>query len=147
MFQDFSKAMEENGIKPEIEIYDIGGLDNVLLINKQNILSKPYNFNFVCGVAGGQAFRPDAFMALVHALPKDSNYTSTGVGTDSFKAIMMSGLSGGHMRVGLEDNVKRPDGELAKCNYELVEYAVKTAELLGLTPATPDEARKIMGII
>lgn len=146
MLQDFGKAMEENNVKPEIEIYDMGGLDNVLLINQQNILSKPYNFNFVWGVAGGQAFRPDAFTTLVNALPKEANFTTCGVGTDEFKAIMMSCLSGGHMRVGLEDNVKRPDGELVKGNYELVEYAVKTAEILGRTPATPDEARAIMGI-
>ncbi len=146
MLQDFGKAMEENGVKPEIEVYDMGGLDNVLLINKQNILSKPYNYNFVWGVAGGQSFRPDAFSALVHALPEWSNFTTCGVGTDEYRAIMMSCLSGGHMRVGLEDNVKNPDGELVKGNYELVEYAVKTAELLGRQPATPDEAREIMGL-
>ena len=146
MLQDFARAMEENGVKPEIEIYDMGGLDNMLLIDKQNILSKPYNYNFVWGVAGGQSFRPDAFSALVHALPDGANFTTCGVGTDEYRAIMMSCLSGGHMRVGLEDNVKSPDGELVKGNYELVEYAVRIAELLGREPATPDEARAIMGL-
>jgi 3-keto-5-aminohexanoate cleavage enzyme len=53
---------------------------------------------------------------------------------------------GGHMRVGLEDNVRLPNGDLAKGNYELVEWAVKVAEIMGRQPATPDEARRIMGL-
>ena len=53
---------------------------------------------------------------------------------------------GGHMRVGLEDNIRMPDGEMAKGNYELVEVAVKVAECMGREVATPDEAREIMGL-
>ncbi len=146
MLQDFGKAMEENGVKPEVEVYDIGGLDNFLLIAKQGIFSDPINFNFVWGVAGGQRFRPEAFVALSHALPPNSRFTTCGVGNDEFPAIMQSCLMGGHMRVGLEDNVRVPNGDLAKGNYELVEWAVKTAEIMGREPATPDEAREIMGI-
>jgi 3-keto-5-aminohexanoate cleavage enzyme len=146
MLQDFGRAMEENGVRPEIEVYDIGGFDNVLLIMKQGFFRTPMNFNFVWGVAGGQRFRPDAFTTLVHALPPDSNFTTCGVGNDEFPAIMQSCIMGGHMRVGLEDNVRVPSGELAKGSYELVEWAVKVAEILGKEPATPDEAREIMGI-
>jgi 3-keto-5-aminohexanoate cleavage enzyme len=146
MLQDFGKAMEENNIKPEVEIYDMGGLDNFLLISKQSIFSNPVNFNFVWGVAGGQSFRPDAFAALVHALPPEANYTSCGVGREEFPAIMQSCLTGGHMRVGLEDNTRIPGGEMAKGNYELVEWAVRISETLNRQPATPDEAREIMGL-
>jgi len=146
MLQDFGKGMEENGVKPEIEVYDIGGLDNVLMIMKQGFFSKPMNFNFVWGVAGGQKFRPEAFTTLFHALPPDSNFTTCGVGNDEFPAIMQSCLMGGHMRVGLEDNVRVPSGELAKGSYELVEWAVRVAEILGREVATPDEARAIMGL-
>ena len=137
--------MEECGTKPEIEVYDIGGLDNVLLIGKQGFFSEPMNFNFVWGVAGGQRFRPNSFATLVHALPPNSNFTTCGVGIEEFPAIMQSCLMGGHMRVGLEDNIRMPNRELAKGNYELVEVAVKIAEILGREPATPDEAREIMG--
>ena len=146
MLQDFGKAMEENGVKPEIEVYDIGGLDNVLLIMNQGFFSSPMNFNFVWGVAGGQKFRPEAFTTLFNALPPDSNFTTCGVGNDEFPAIMQSCLMGGHMRVGLEDNVRVPTGELAKGSYELVEWAVRVADILGREPATPDEARAIMGL-
>ena len=146
MLQDFGKSMEENGIKPEVEVYDMGGLDNWKIVAKQGFFSKPYNFNFVWGVAGGMAFRPDLFMVLKGALPEDANYTTCGVGTDEFPAITMSCLSGGHMRVGLEDNIRLPNGELAKGSYELVEWATRVAEVLGKEIATPDEAREIMGI-
>lgn len=146
MLQDFGRVMEENGVKPEVEVYDMGGLDNFLLLAKQGIFSEPVNFNFVWGVAGGQRFRPDAFVALVHALPSGSNFTTCGIGSDEFPSIMQSCLMGGHMRVGLEDNVRLPNGDLAKGNYELVEWAVKVAEITGREPATPDEARRIMGL-
>ena len=146
MLQDFGKAMETNNVKPEIECYDFGGLDNFILIGKQGIFSKPYNVNFVWGVAGGQRFRPEAFVAMVHALPEGSNFTTCGVGIEQFPAITMSCLMGGHMRVGLEDNTRVPSGELAKGSYEQVEWAVKIASCFGREPATPDEARKIMGI-
>jgi 3-keto-5-aminohexanoate cleavage enzyme len=59
---------------------------------------------------------------------------------------MLSCMMGGHMRVGLEDNVRMPDGELAKGNYELVAEAVKIAGILGREAATPEEAREIMGL-
>jgi 3-keto-5-aminohexanoate cleavage enzyme len=146
MLQDMGKEMEEMGCRPEAELYDIGGLDNWLLISKQGFFKKPYNFNFVWGVAGGQKFRPDAFMTLLHALPPDSNFTTCAVGTEQFPAIMQSCLLGGHMRVGLEDNTRLPNGELAKGSYEQVELAVKIAAMLGREPATPAEARKILGI-
>ncbi len=146
MLQDFGKAMEENGVKPEVEVYDLGGLDNWLLISKQGFFTKPYNFNFVWGVAGGMSFRPDMFMVLKNALPEDSNFTTCGVGIEQFPAITMSCLVGGHMRVGLEDNIRVPNGELAKGSYEQVEWAVRIAESLGREPATPDEAREIMGL-
>jgi 3-keto-5-aminohexanoate cleavage enzyme len=146
MLQDFGKAMEANEIKPEIEIYDIGGLDNTLLIMKQGFFSAPMNFNFVWGVAGGQAFRASSFECMIHALPKGSNFTACGIGREQFPAIAQSCILGGHMRVGLEDNVHMPDGTLAKGNWELVEVAVKIAECLGRGIATPEEARAIMGI-
>ena len=146
MLQDFGKAMEENSVKPEIECYDMGGLDNAMLIGKQGIFTDPMNFNFVWGVAGGQQFRAESFIAMMNALPAESELHNCGVGTDEFPCIMQSCILGGHMRVGLEDNIKMPNGELAKGSYELVEVAVKIANALGRPVATTDEARLIMGI-
>ncbi|MBP7585759.1 MAG: 3-keto-5-aminohexanoate cleavage protein [Spirochaetes bacterium] len=146
MLQDFGKAMEENGVKPEIEVYDMGGLDNTLLIMKQGFFTDPMNFNFVWGVAGGQAFRAETFIALMNAIPAKANFTTCGVGTDEFPAITQSCILGGHMRVGLEDNIRMPNGQLAKGSYELVEVAARIADCLGRPIATCDEARQIMGL-
>ncbi len=146
MIQDFGRAMEENGVKPEIECYDMGGLDNTMLIARQGFFTDPMNFNFVWGVAGGQAFRADSFIAMMNALPPKANFTTCGVGTDEFPCIMQSCLLGGHMRVGLEDNIRMPDGEMAKGSYELVEVAVRVAGCIGRPIATTGEARAIMGL-
>ncbi len=146
MLQDFGKKMEELGVKPEPEIYDIGGLDNWLLISQQGFFTKPYNFNFVWGVAGGYKFRPITFASIVDMLPPDSNFTACGVGNDQFPAITQSCLMGGNMRVGLEDNIRVPNGNIAKGSWEQVEWAVKIASGLGREPATPDEARAILGL-
>jgi 3-keto-5-aminohexanoate cleavage enzyme len=146
MLQDFGRAMEENGVKPEIEIYDTSGIDNVLMIMKQGFFTEPMNFNFVWGVAGGQSLRPGAFATMVGALPAGANFTTCGVGRQEFPAVAQSCLMGGHMRVGLEDNLRTPKGELAKGSWELVEWAARIAECLGREPATPDQARDIMGL-
>ena len=146
MLQEFGKTMEGQGTKPEPEIYDIGGLDNWFLISKQGFFSQPYNFNFVWGVAGGFRFRPITFASMVDMLPEGSTFTTCGVAQDQFPAVTQSCLMGGHMRVGLEDNLRVPTGELAKGSWEQVEWAVKIASCLGREPATPDEARKMLGI-
>jgi 3-keto-5-aminohexanoate cleavage enzyme len=104
------------------------------------------NFNFVWGVAGGQHLRPETFVAMMNALPEGANFTTCGVGIEQIPAVTLSCMMGGHMRVGLEDNTRMPDGELAKGSYEQVELAVKIAATFGREPATPDEARKMMGI-
>ena len=146
MLQDFGKKMEELGIKPEPEIYDIGGLDNWLLISRQGFFSQPYNFNFVWGVIGGFKFRPIVFASIIDMLPPGSNFIASGVGNEQFPAITMSCLMGGHMRVGIEDNLRVPTGNLARGSWEQVEWAVKIASCVGREPATPDEAREILGI-
>jgi 3-keto-5-aminohexanoate cleavage enzyme len=146
MLQDFGRAFEENNIKPEIECYDIGGIDNTMLIGKQGFFTEPMNFNFVWGVAGGQHFRPDVMIVMKNALPPGSNFTTCAVGPEQFPANMLSCILGGHMRVGLEDNTRMPNGDLAKGSYEQVEWCVKVAAALNRVPATPAEAREIMGI-
>jgi 3-keto-5-aminohexanoate cleavage enzyme len=145
-FQLLGKTMEELKIKPEPEIYDIGGLDNWYMISKQGWFSEPYDFNFVWGVAGGYQFRPATFTHVVELLPPNSNFTTCGVGPQQFPAIMQSMILGGHARVGLEDNIRMPNGDPAKGSWEQVEMAVKIASGLGREPATPDEARKILGL-
>jgi 3-keto-5-aminohexanoate cleavage enzyme len=144
---NFAKTMKEAGTKPEIEVYSTAGIDNYHFLAPSGYFTEPVNFNFVWGVCGGAAFRPATFIAMVNALPKGANFTTCGVGYEEWPAITQSILCGGHVRVGLEDNFRMPNGELAKGNNELVEQAVRMIQALGHEPATPDEARVIMGTI
>ncbi len=146
MMIEFNGKMKENGVKPEFEVYDMGGLFNVLLIRKQGIFEEPMHFQMVFGVAGGVPYEPGMFAAIQERLPENSTYSVCGVGPNQFKANMTSVVNGGHMRVGLEDNTKMPDGELAKGSWEQVEWCVEVAKLAGREVATPDEARKILSL-
>ncbi len=147
MVAKFAKTMKEAGTKPEIEVYSTAGIDNYHFLAPSGFFTDPVNFNFVWGVCGGASFRPATFIAMVNALPPGANFTACGIGNEEWTAITQSILCGGHVRVGLEDNLRMPDGELAKGNYELVEQAVRIIETLGHEPATPDEARAIMGTV
>ncbi len=143
---EFARSMEENNVKPELECYSMSGVDNYYYIRGSGCFTEPVNFNLVWGVCGGASFRPSAFIAAVDALPREANFTACGVGSEEWPAITQSILCGGHVRVGLEDNVRLPDGTLARGNHQLVEQAVKIVESLGCVPATPDEAREIFGL-
>lgn len=83
---------------------------------------------------------------MVNAIPKGANFTTCGIGLDQFRANTMSCLMNGHMRVGLEDNIRMPDGKLARGSWEQVDRAIRMASSLGREPVTQDEARKIMGL-
>ena len=144
MLVDFNRQMRENGVKPELEIYDMGGLFNVLLVRKQKIFEEPMHFQMVFGVAGGVPYEVSMFSEMLAHLPEGATYSVCGVGPNQVLANMTSVVNGGHMRVGLEDNTRMPDGELAKGSWEQVEWAVKVAKLAGREVATPDEARTIL---
>ncbi len=145
MLVDFAKKMKENGVKPELEIYDPGGIFNVLLVRKQGgIFEEPLHFQFVFGVAGGMAFTPLGLCHLVSLIPQDATWSVCGVGPNQVPSAMQSAIMGGHIRVGLEDNVRVPGGELAKGNWEQVEVAVQIARLAEREVASPDEAREIL---
>ena len=146
MVADFAKTMKEAGTKPELEVYSTAGIDNYYFLSASGYFTAPVNFNFVWGVCGGASFRPASFLAMAAAIPQGSNFSTCGVGNEEWPAITQAILCGGHVRVGLEDNVRMPNGEMAKGNYELVENAVRIIEALGCEPATPDEARTIFGI-
>lgn len=142
-----AQMMKEFGTKPEIEVYSTAGIDNYYFLEHSGYFTNPVNFNFVFGVCGGASFRPASLLCMAASLPPGANFSTCGVGNEEWPAITQSILCGGHVRVGLEDNLKMPNGELAKGNYELVENAVRIIEALGYERATPDEAREILGTI
>ncbi len=146
MLNDFALAMRENEVKPELEIYDMGGLYNILLVNKKKILDEPLHFQFVFGVAGGVPFSPGNLARMLEVMPDGSTWSVCGVGPNQIGAGLSAAAYGGHIRVGLEDNVRMPDGDLAKGSWEQVEWAVKVAEAAGREVAAPAEARKLFNL-
>ena len=140
----FSKEMKKAGTKPEMEIYDLGGMYNMLFLNRQEgTFIQPLHFQFVWGVLGGIPFTPKNLALLLDLKPLDATWSVCGVSKQQFQAGLCAAAWGGHIRVGLEDNTRAISGELAKGSYEQVSWAKKVAESAGRDIAQGEEARKI----
>jgi len=147
MLEDFGRRMKAAGVKPELEAYDPGGAFNTLLIRKQgDVFVEPMHWQFVFGVAGGMSFTPLGYNHMKSLIPDGHTWSVCGVGPNEFPAIMQSCLDGGHMRVGLEDNVRVPGGELAKGSWEQVQWAARIAQVVDRQVASPAEARELLGL-
>lgn len=146
MVKKYSKVMRENGVKPELECYDIGHIHSVLLLQKKNILEEPMHFNFVFGVAGAIRFKMDYLVAMRNTIPPECSWCVCGVGPNSYQANMSAIVMGGHLRVGLEDNLYIRGKELSQGSWDQVKKVADMARLLDREPATPDEAREIYNL-
>ncbi|WP_417454666.1 3-keto-5-aminohexanoate cleavage protein [Kiloniella sp.] len=134
------------GTKPEIELFDVGDLNMALDFLDKGILKAPTMMQIVMGVRYGILPTPQSLMYLVSQIPKDTVWAAFGIGRHEFPILAQSFLLGGHVRVGMEDNLQIRKGELCRDNAQLVEKAADIIDNLGGTLATPDEARKILGL-
>lgn len=144
--ETFAKKLVKNGVKPEIEVFEAGMIQNALNLVKKGILQMPLHFDFVMGVPGGIPGELRHLLHLVETLPAGCTWTVAGVGRAELPLAVMAIMLGGHVRVGFEDNIFYSKGVLAKNNAELVEKIARIAGELGRPVATPDEARKILGL-
>jgi 3-keto-5-aminohexanoate cleavage enzyme len=141
--------MKKAETKPEIEVYDIGGMYNIIHLAKQQpkrLLDPPLHFQFVFGVLGGIPFSYENLAHLINLKPPDATWSVCGVAKNQFQAAMCAAAMDGHIRVGLEDNTKLPNGQLAKGSWEQVEWAAKVARIVNREPATPAETRKMLNL-
>jgi 3-keto-5-aminohexanoate cleavage enzyme len=138
--------MNASGIKPELEVFDKGMIDMAMRLHKKGHILPPLHFNLVMGVNGGIGGTPRDLMFMMGSLPEGATYTVSGVGRFQLPLTTISMACGGHVRVGLEDNVFLDKGVLAKSNADFVARAVRIARELNRPIATPDEARKILSI-
>lgn len=143
--KNFANIMNERRIKPEIEVFDKGMVDYAIKFHKQGYIKAPMHFDFVLGVQMTASARDLAF--LVDSIPTGSTWTVAGIGRHEFPMAALGIVMGGHVRVGFEDNVYISKGILAKSNGELVEKVVRLANELGREIATPEEARRILGLV
>ena len=144
MIIEFAAKMREYNVMPELECFDKGMIDMALRLAGKNHISGHLHFNFVLGVNGGISATPRDFLFMKESIPKDATFTVTGIGRAEFPMAALAIISGGHVRVGFEDNIYLSKGVLAKSNAELVAKAVRLADELGRGIATPSEAREIL---
>ena len=147
IMEAFADRFREWGVLPEFEVYDVGMIQNAKhwLIGPGKVRA-PYRFSLVLGVMGGIPPTAKHLCVLVEDLPKESVWQVIGIGRHQLPLGAVAVGMGGGLRVGFEDNVYLKKGVLAKSNAELVEQAVKLVRAVGKEPATPDEAREILGI-
>ena len=143
--QFLAKEMQELGIKPEIEAFDVGFIQQGKRLIETGLVKEPAHFQLVMGVDGGVPATPENLIHMRNQLPPTATYVVAGMSRMQLPMTTMAILTGGHVRVGLEDNLYLKKGVLAR-NEELVARARHLAEDLQREVATPDEARKIMGL-
>ena len=139
-------TMIENQVKPEIEIFDAGMIYNTLYYIKQGVVETPAHFQFVLGAAGGMAATVENLIFLKGIIPEDATWSAFGIGRGALPIMLTAIALGGHVRVGMEDNIYYARGQLAVSNREFVEQAARIIREVDKAPATPDEAREILGL-
>jgi len=138
--------MSEAGVKPELEVFDVGMMVTCLRMREEGCLRDPLHFQFVLGTPWGIPATPKSLLHLLDYLPERSTWSVIGIGKAHLPMSLMGLILGWHIRVGMEDNVYYTRGELAKSNAQFVKRIVRIAEAYGREVATPEEARQILGL-
>jgi 3-keto-5-aminohexanoate cleavage enzyme len=142
----FAATMQKYGVKPEIEVFDSGMIDAALRLIRKGLVTPPLHFDFVLGVPGGMAGTPKNLLHLVDAIPERSTWSVAGIGKAELPLGVLAIILGGHVRVGFEDNVFFSPRVLAVSNAQLVARMAGISRELGREVASPDEARRILGL-
>jgi 3-keto-5-aminohexanoate cleavage enzyme len=142
-----AKATLGMGIKPELEVFEVGMVEICNRFLEKGLFKPPLHFQFVLGVLGGMPATAKSILHLSEILPQGSTWSVIGIGPGQLPMAMMALAMGGHVRVGLEDNIYYAKGILAKTNAQLVERVVRIAKEFGRNIATPQESRKILNLL
>ena len=142
----FLRAMQNHGVKPELEIFDSGMLSTAKRWLHKGLLRAPLHLDFVLGVPGGMAGTPQALMYLLAQLPAACSWSVAGIGAAQLPLGTLAIVLGGHVRAGFEDNVFYRKGELASSNAQLVARIARISRELDRPVATASEARVMLGL-
>jgi len=140
------EAMNELGIKPEHECFDVGHVGSLAPLIDMGVLKTPLHVDCVMGVVGGIPPTARNLAAMVDNIPEGSHWGVIGISRDQWMLVSAALTLGGSIRVGLEDNLYLPNGEMAKSNGELIAKARQMTEDMGRRPATVEEARAMLAI-
>jgi len=147
--REFCQYFKEAQTKPEIEIYDVGMINNLAFMIQAGHIEKPVYLQFVMGILGGIPATVENLVFLYRTakdLIGDFKWSVCAAGRNQMPMCTTALIMGGNARVGLEDSLYVEKGRMAKSNAEQVEKIVRIARELGIEPATPDEARQILGL-
>jgi 3-keto-5-aminohexanoate cleavage enzyme len=147
MIRALAERMQERGIIPELEIFDFGMVDYAKYLLEREILQPPLYFNLILGSLGTLSATPFNLAAVVASLPSGSTWAGGGIGRFQFFVNSMAIAMGGHVRVGLEDNLWLDTRkELPATNPELVGRLARVAEAVERRIAKPDDTRRMIGL-
>ncbi|PPR65963.1 MAG: 3-keto-5-aminohexanoate cleavage enzyme [Alphaproteobacteria bacterium MarineAlpha3_Bin7] len=134
------------GSKPELEVFDTGHLRLAKKMIEEGIIDKPPLFQICLGIPWGLEQNSESMIFMRDALPDSSHWASFGIGPGEFPMLAQAALLGGHVRVGMEDNLYLEKGVPTPSNAALVEKGIKILQTLGKEPASAQEAREILGL-
>lgn len=143
MMREGAARIRELGVKPELEIFDTGNLWFANVMAEEGLLDPPPLYQLCMGIPYGAPVNAGLLKAMVQMLPEGAEFTSFAIGRNQLDWVEQSVALGGHVRVGLEDNLYLSKGVLAT-NAQLTERAIDIVNSLGHSVATPDEAREIL---
>jgi len=142
----FAMHMKQYGVKPEIEVFEIGMVETANRMVNKGLINRPLHFDFVMGVPGAIPGTLKNLINFVETIPAGSTWSVAGIGRTELPLAIMGIILGGHVRVGFEDNIYYKKGVPAKSNAQLVERIARISRELGREVANPVEAREILGI-
>ena len=142
----FLEAMNEAGVRPEMECFDSGHIGNTAPLIDMGILRPPFQFSLIMGVLGGIPGSTRNLLHQVESLPEGSHWQVIGISLNQWPLAAAGITLGGNVRVGLEDNFYLEEGRMAKSNGELVEKAVSLCQAVGRPVATIVQAREQLGL-
>ena len=139
-------AMNESGVKPELECFDTGHTHGVWPLLDMGILKKPLQFSFIVNVLGGIPPTVESLQLQTKLMPPGSEWEVIGISKCGWKMIATALVLGGNIRAGLEDNLYLPSGKMAQSNGELIEVAARMVRDVGRKVATVEQAREILAL-
>ncbi|HKY97142.1 MAG TPA: 3-keto-5-aminohexanoate cleavage protein [Gemmatimonadaceae bacterium] len=147
MIRRLADTMRERGIVPELEVFDFGMLDYAKYLIERGVLREPFYFNLLLGSLGTLSATPFNLASLVMQLPQGATWAAAGIGRFQFAMNSLAVVTGGHVRIGLEDNLFMDSGKSRPAsNCELVKRIARLAHAAERPIATPLEARAIIGL-
>jgi uncharacterized protein (DUF849 family) len=144
--EEMAILIQEAGVKPELEVFDLGHAWLARSMVEKGIIKGTPLFQLCMGVPWAAPGTPENMIAMRNTLPPGALWAAFGISANQFPMVAQAAVLGGHVRVGLEDNLYIAKGQLASGNAQLVERAVQIVENLGSQVASPAEARALLGL-